>query len=122
MPPIHRPQPLPGPQGRGTDPIDSEEVLVRRFKPGLLQAPYFSTGRTWADYLPAYRYGQRSQRRHAGARFEDVEPGLACDWATVRAHSRLGWVEARGAVEDAFSRCAQEAAGESETRQDWHRN
>lgn len=104
MAPINRQQQQLSPSTRGPERTDSDEVLARRFKDGLVQAPYYSTGRIWEDYVPAYRFGQRSQRRHAGLRFEDVEAQLEREWDGARDQSRLGWVEARGAVEDAWSR------------------
>lgn len=104
MPPTDRQQQQLTPGVRSRDDADSAEVLALRYKGGLAQAPYFSVGRLWEDYVPAYRFGQRSQRRHAGLRFEDVESQLEREWPTVRGASRLGWVEARGAVEDAWTR------------------
>lgn len=65
-------------------------------------APYYSAGRSWDDYAPAYRYGEDSQRKHAGKRFDELEAELSRNWESARDASRLGWVEARGAVEDAW--------------------
>lgn len=121
MAPNHR-QLSAHPPGRGPDPADSDEALARRFMGGLQQAPYFSAGRLWDDYLPAYRLGQRSRRRFADERFEDVEPCLAQEWAASRGDSRLGWVEARGAVEDAFSRDADDPADPAPAGGSWHFN
>lgn len=118
MAPNHRPLSA-HPPGRGPDPTDSDEALARRFMGGLQQTPYFSAGRRWDDYLPAYRFGQRSRRRFAGARFEDVESSLAREWAASRGGSRLGWVEARGAVEDAFSRDADAPGDPAPAGGDW---
>ena len=65
-------------------------------------APYYSTGRNWRDYAPAYRYGHCARDAHPDERFEEVEPELARDWKRSRADSRLLWTEARGAVQDAW--------------------
>lgn len=65
-------------------------------------APYYSTGRSWRDYAPAYRYGHVARHEHPHERFEQVEPQLAREWLRCRADSRLQWVEARGAVRDAW--------------------
>lgn len=88
----------------------SVDALEDRFKPGLAQAPYYSAGRHWDDYAPAYRFGVDSSQRHAGRRFEEVANQLEQEWETVRHASRLGWVEARGAVEDAWH-CTVEGGG-----------
>ncbi|WP_051176032.1 hypothetical protein [Luteimonas mephitis] len=65
-------------------------------------APYYSTGRNWRDYAPAYRYGYLAREEHPGERFEEIEPQLARDWLRCKADSRLQWTEARGAVRDAW--------------------
>lgn len=65
-------------------------------------APYYSTGRNWTDYAPAYRYGHLARDEHPYERFEEVEPQLARDWLRRKAESRLLWTEARGAVRDAW--------------------
>jgi len=65
-------------------------------------APYYSTGRNWRDYAPAYRYGHLARDAHPDARFEQVEPELAREWQRCRADSRLLWTEARGAVHEAW--------------------
>jgi hypothetical protein len=65
-------------------------------------APYFSSGRNWRDYAPAYRYGHAARAGRGAQRFEDVEAELARDWDKMRADSRLLWAEARYAVRDAW--------------------
>src|SRR3546814_20933007 len=37
-------------------------------------APYYSTGRKWRDYAPAYRYGHVARDEHPQERFEQVGP------------------------------------------------
>ncbi|MGH8030830.1 MAG: hypothetical protein ACREO8_00325 [Luteimonas sp.] len=76
-------------------------------------AAYYSAGREWTDYAPAYRYGQAAfAARGLGARrFKDVEPALARDWLEVRGESRLGWAEARGAAMDAWRGCSDAQPG-----------
>jgi len=59
------------------------------------------------DYRPAYRYGLQSAERHAGKRFEDVEPELRTGWDTARGTCALGWNDARDAVRHAFDRTVQ---------------
>ncbi len=65
-------------------------------------APYYSTGRDWCDYAPAYRYGHIARDEHPDERFEEIEHQLARDWLRRKADSRLQWTEARGAVHDAW--------------------
>jgi hypothetical protein len=79
------------------------------FRASFRDASYYSSGRDWSDYAPAYRYGQASSQHHAGKRFEDVEDVLEAQWSDVRATSRLVWTEARGAVREAWNAARDEA-------------
>lgn len=66
--------------------------------------PYYSSGRHWSDYAPAYRYGHDAHAEHRGHRFDDVEPELAEHWDVLKGGSHLAWAEARGAVRDIWRR------------------
>lgn len=65
-------------------------------------APYYSAGREWNDYQPAYKFGYDTYGQYRGQRFEDVEDQLERNWDATRANSRLAWSEARGAVKDGW--------------------
>ena len=66
------------------------------------ETPYYSSGREWNDYQPAYQYGYDTYGKYRGQRFEDVETQLERDWDTTKANSRLAWTEAKGAVRDGW--------------------
>jgi hypothetical protein len=85
---------------------------LEQFRATFRDATYYSTGRDWSDYAPAYRYGRAAFHHHRGERFGEVEPRLADHWEEVRAGSRLAWTEARGAVEHAWE-CAEQEAPKS---------
>lgn len=87
----------------------SSTSIQDRFRDRFRDASYYSTGRDWNDYAPAYRYGAQAFARHRGKRFEDIERRLERDWNSARASSRLVWVEARGAVLDAWRQASDEA-------------
>jgi hypothetical protein len=82
------------------------------FKSTFRDASYYSTGRDWADYAPAYRYGYEafSRHHHAHPQFEDIERVLEQNWDDARQRSRLVWVEARNAVRDAWRQAENEAS------------
>jgi hypothetical protein len=82
---------------------------LEAFKAIYLEAPYYSTGRAWSDYVPAYQYGRDAYVVRQALRFEDIEDALEQGWDAYRPPSRLAWVEARGAVEHAW-RVAKESA------------
>jgi hypothetical protein len=98
----------PGAAGAVSD--ASSETIQDRFRDRFRDASYYSTGRDWDDYAPAYRYGENAFARHRGKRFEDIERTLERNWAEAKSPSRLVWVEARGAVLDAWRQASQEAA------------
>jgi hypothetical protein len=72
-------------------------------------ASYYSAGRNWGDYAPAYRFGDEAFKRYPGKRFDSVEQKLEQEWDAARGQSRLVWVEARGAVLDAWRQARLEA-------------
>ncbi|BCT92274.1 hypothetical protein LYSHEL_12980 [Lysobacter helvus] len=76
--------------------------------------PYYRHGLDWTDYEPAYRFGLENYERADGQSFADMESTLQGAWeANARFGSRLGWLEARPAVEHAW-RSLDEALGRSE--------
>ena len=72
------------------------------FESNYRNAPYYSAGRDWNDYEPAYKYGYDTYGQYQGRRFEDVESDLERGWDKTKANSRLAWADARGAVRDGW--------------------
>ena len=66
--------------------------------------PYVSSGKTYDDYAPAYRYGAEAYNKYPDRSFDDVEPELSRDWGTARGKSSLEWEHAKHATRDAFHR------------------
>ena len=81
---------------------DAIAIDEAHFRAALRNAPYFSTGRSWSDYAPAYRFGYAMYEASRNQAFEAFEPQLAAGWEAQRAGSRLQWAEARDAVRDAW--------------------
>lgn len=81
-----------------TDPNAAYQAVFR-------DAPYYSTGREWSDYAPAYALGRRVCKREPRARFDALEQVLEAEWRHAHATSRLSWAEARGACEHAWRDC-----------------
>lgn len=72
--------------------------------------PYVASGAPFDDYGPAYRYGVDSYGKLEGGDFEEAEPKLRDDWASVRGSSRLEWDDARHATRDSWERLGTRAA------------
>jgi len=66
--------------------------------------PYVSSGATYDDYGPAYRYGVDSYQRYEGRPFDEVESDLGRDWDRAKGTSKLGWENAKHATRDSWQR------------------
>ncbi len=78
---------------------------VADYQATFRDAPYFSSGREWSDYAPAYSLGLTACSREPGKRFDAMEAVLEAEWAQADTPSRLSWAEARGACEHAWRDC-----------------
>ncbi len=86
----------------------------KHFESSYRDAPYYSAGREWKDYEPAYKYGYDTYGQYRGQRFEDVESKLERDWNSTKAESRLGWAEAKGAVRDGWHHIERAIPGDAD--------
>lgn len=86
----------------------------RHFEGQYREAPYYSAGREWNDYEPAYKYGYDTYGQYRGQRFEDVENDLERNWDATKANSRLAWTEARGAVRDGWHHIERAMPGDAD--------
>jgi uncharacterized protein YcfJ len=84
------------------------------FEANYRNAPYYSAGRDWSDYEPAYKYGYDTYGQYRGQRFEDVEPQLERDWQNTKANSRLAWNEAKGAVKEGWHHIERAMPGDAD--------
>ncbi|MCD9045170.1 hypothetical protein [Luteimonas sp. MHLX1A] len=85
-------------------PRQGDESAYEYYRRIYRDMPYFSSGRAWNDYAPAYRYGMEQVEALgvAGTSFDAIEPRLEAGWERARDGSRLGWPEARSAVRHVF--------------------
>lgn len=84
------------------------------FQNSYRDAPYYSAGREWNDYEPAYKYGYDTYGQYRGQKFEDVESKLEQNWDSTRANSRLAWPEAKGAVKDGWHHIERAMPGDAD--------
>ena len=66
--------------------------------------PYVTSGATFDDYGPAYRYGVDARSRSDGRTFDQAEPELMRDWDRAKGTSRLTWENAKHATRDSWQR------------------
>ena len=92
------------------NPTDYNAHFERNYR----NASYYSTGREWHDYQPAYRYGYETYGQYRGQRFEDVEDSLERNWNEAKADSRLAWAEAKDAVRDGWHHIERAMPGDAD--------
>ncbi|MEP7183042.1 MAG: hypothetical protein ABI886_12735 [Betaproteobacteria bacterium] len=66
--------------------------------------PYVTSGATFDEYGPAYRYGVDAYGRYDGRTFDQAEPELMRDWDSAKGTSKLTWENAKHATRDAWQR------------------
>jgi len=66
--------------------------------------PYVTSGASYDEYGPAYRYGVDALTRYPGRKFDEVEPELGRRWDSARETSRLDWNRAKQATRDSWQR------------------
>ena len=72
---------------------------------------YVEPDAKYEAYQPAYQYGWESRGRHAGRRFDEVEPELAQGWSKTK--SNLTWDRAKHATRDAWDRVERALPGDA---------
>ncbi|MDQ3617437.1 MAG: hypothetical protein M3374_01705 [Pseudomonadota bacterium] len=84
------------------------------FRNEYKNTPYYTAGREWNDYEPAYKYGYDTYGENRGQKFEDVEGNLERNWDRTRSDSRLEWNEARQAVRDGWHHIERKMPGDAD--------
>jgi hypothetical protein len=86
--------------GEAVNPTEEENYWRQQFA----GTEHGRRGRSFESCEPAYRYGWESCIRHGGRSFDEVEDELGREWDSHRGRSDLGWMEARPAARDAWTR------------------
>lgn len=86
-------------------------ACVAHFSNLFIGSPYYSAGRAWSDYAPAYAFGYDTYAIFQKRSFEDAEAELHALWDAAHGPSRLTWPEARGAVNETWSLLDTETPG-----------
>jgi hypothetical protein len=79
---------------------DQEDIWWRD---NFASRPY-STGRTYEDFRPGYRYGFESGSHHLGRNWNDVESDLRTGWNKYEHRGNSTWENIKDAVRDAWHR------------------
>ena len=92
--------------GRGVAEMIDPAAEDAYWRDNYSSRPYISSGASYDDYGPAYRYGVDSYARYPDRTYEDVEGDLARDWHGARGTSSLEWEHAKHATRDAWDRAS----------------
>ena len=85
---------------RSVDPVAEDTYWRSNYS----SRPYVTSGRTYDDYAPAYKYGADAYTNYPDRSFDDLESDLSRDWNKARGRSSLEWEHAKHATRDAWNR------------------
>ncbi|NDP42134.1 MAG: hypothetical protein GZ089_05350 [Aromatoleum sp.] len=90
--------------GKGVAEMIDPTVEDAYWRENYSSRPYVTTGSSYDDYGPAYRYGVSSYGKYEGRSFDEAGADLARDWNQARGASRLEWERAKDATKDSWQR------------------
>jgi hypothetical protein len=91
--------------GKGVAEMVDPTVETAYWKESYKSQPYYTDGREYDYYEPAYRTGWEGRSRYDGKAFEEVEDELAADYRRYAAtRSDASWDEVRPATRAAWDR------------------
>jgi hypothetical protein len=90
--------------GKGAAELVNPTAEEAFWRANYAHQPYYSKGKSFAYYAPAYRTGWEGYARYSGKRFEDVEGDLRADYDRYRTDRSPEWSEAAQAARSAWDR------------------
>lgn len=94
---------------KSVNPTEYQDHFQAKYR----NTPYYTAGRAWRDYEPAYRYGYDTFDQYRGRRFDEIDGELQRNWDATRADSRLQWNEAKQAVRDGWHHIERRMPGDA---------
>jgi hypothetical protein len=89
--------------GKGVAEMVDPTVEHAYWKEHYASEPYYTSGRDFDHYEPAYRAGYEGRVKYHGRSYDDVEDDLAADYARFRGND-MTWEEVRPATRAAWDR------------------
>jgi hypothetical protein len=93
--------------GKGLAEAVNPTIEEAYWKDAYVREPYYSGGRPYDFYAPAYRTGWEGRARFDGQNFDDVEADLQADYERSLPNEGLKWNEGRMAARAAWDRIDQ---------------
>jgi len=95
---------LGGMAGKGVAEKVDPTIEEAYWRENYTSRPYVTSGSTFDDYGPAYRYGVENYSKYPGRSFDDIEADMSRDWQRSKGKSSLTWENAKHAARDSWQR------------------
>ncbi len=89
--------------GKGVAEMVDPTVEDSYWRDAYTREPYYTDGRDYDFYAPAYRAGYEGRVKYDGRSYDEIEDDLAADYARFRGND-MTWEEARPAARAAWQR------------------
>jgi uncharacterized protein YcfJ len=88
--------------GKGVAEMVDPTVEDAYWRESHVKQPYYSKGREYDVYAPAYRTGYEGRAKYDGRSFDEVETDLENDYK--RRNGKLDWIDVKDATRNAWNR------------------
>ena len=103
--------------------VQELDAQTRYWREQFRDEPYYTQGREFDAYEPAYRLGAEARDAYPGKPFVDIENNLRMQYETsAQAQRKLDWAEARQAVRAAWEHSDQSMAGSNKHKAEQQRS
>jgi len=90
--------------GKGVAEMVDPTVESAYWRDAHKEQPFYTEGREFDVYEPAYRTGWEGRTRYDGKKFDDVEDELAADYRRYTTNGDVTWEDVRPATRAAWDR------------------
>ena len=88
--------------GKGVAEMVDPTVEDAYWRDNHVKQPYYSKGREYDAFAPAYRTGYEGRAKYDGRKFDEVESDLQADYK--RHNGKLDWIDVKDATRNAWNR------------------
>ena len=88
--------------GKGVAEMVDPTVEDAYWRDHHVKQPYYSKGREYDAFAPAYRTGYEGRAKYDGRKFDEVESDLQSDYE--RHNGKLDWIDVKAATRNAWNR------------------
>lgn len=95
-----------GAAGRAAGEAVNPTVEADYWRQNYNKRPYYTTGKAYSEYEPAYQYGWESAAKpeYRDRKFQEVESDLEKGWDKTKGKTSQSWHQVKAATRDAWDR------------------